>query len=380
MTPVRPDKSRLIWSLLTVCLGFFWALPASAGQESHGGGALICLQKGGTFDADLLDLREALATGHEIPRSAEPVESQIRAALNKLEAVEPRFAQSAWNAYFELQGSVKQPDAGMALAPPIDAMIRQIPRGCFFAGVAIYRAKEKTLDLDPVVYAQLDATGQAALWVHEAIYKVLRDQRGATDSRAARRLTGRLFSTAPLEGWESLPKPGLEHSVEIPLFEREAGFADGWVFRKQCEEAVAAVGRKIDEFSARNPAWNSAELLGQIQRSSGTRNETVSTGTICTPTGENTEVCLPTYTTYVSCTFILTSKTGMFPLQEGKFNRRLRSRECREAYEAKANEPSTVWIGELDSHESRGFLSPPSSCQFRWIGTGSSTPTPTPTP
>lgn len=74
-----------------------------------------------------------------------------------------------------------------------------------FAAAAIYRDDE--LVYSKMIWTKMDNVSQAALNVHEAVYKVLRDEYGDKDSVRTRGIVGYLFSDMPYEKIEgSLPR------------------------------------------------------------------------------------------------------------------------------------------------------------------------------
>jgi hypothetical protein len=80
-------------------------------------------------------------------------------------------------------------------------------KGCNIQGVASYNDQRELVLLDWSLFSKMSPTHQAALWFHEAIYKVLRDDAGASNSVRAREIVGYLFSNAqysiPSENFKS---------------------------------------------------------------------------------------------------------------------------------------------------------------------------------
>jgi hypothetical protein len=172
-------------------------------EAGNGGGALICAKP---EDNELLDLWEASLPGFltknglSILRSAEPVEVQVQAALKKLSLFwfDVRTLQATYLSILADKTSTKP---GQVMPPPGDAYNEFEKEGCSLRGVAKYMDEQNILWFDPRLVSSLPSTDQAALWVHEVAYKLLRKQTGASDSREARKIVGYLFADL-----QSLPK------------------------------------------------------------------------------------------------------------------------------------------------------------------------------
>jgi hypothetical protein len=168
---------------------------AKAGAGGHGGGGLFCPN---VKDNELLDLWEAEALNNfKIQRSQEPVETQVQNALKKLSNYDPDVAKEVGRLYGLAQTQRKNIKPGISIMPPPDARNGFIKTGCSLEGVASYHDSEETLYIDPLRLAALPLTDQAALWVHEAVYKFLRQNQFVADSISTRDLVGRLFSDRP---------------------------------------------------------------------------------------------------------------------------------------------------------------------------------------
>ena len=66
-------------------------------------------------------------------------------------------------------------------------------------GFVVFNDKTGSLTWDKTNIDRLPKTDQAALWVHEGVYKYLRESKGDTDSRRARLIVAHLFSTETAE-------------------------------------------------------------------------------------------------------------------------------------------------------------------------------------
>ena len=200
-----------------ILLGILLALNAHAtnrrgDKEGNGGGAIVCTNTDGTIiSAKLLDLREAEKKKHGIARSTILKEVQLEDALKKLSAGGPDLVAKMRDILSTLDSKIVPPEAGKRLAPPTDTDMTLLdePRNCSLEGVASYSDLTETLTVDPVIFAAMSPTDQAALKFHEALYKVWRmSSAQVTDSVQVRNLTGAVFSsealsmTSPLAGTE----------------------------------------------------------------------------------------------------------------------------------------------------------------------------------
>jgi hypothetical protein len=193
------------------------ALPQLAAAQGNGGvrggGAVLCEDFFGIQKLELLDLFEARRFGLVVPPSAKTVPEQVTDALTRLAEVDVSFGREAARAHTDNQAIRRDPPPRMTLAPPNDLDLEFIPQGCQILAVAKYMPRYENgrdvLFVDPANYARLStSTDRAALEVHEAVYKVLRDRHDSRikDSRWARILTALLFSdtaTGEIEPWTS---------------------------------------------------------------------------------------------------------------------------------------------------------------------------------
>ena len=193
---------NLILFLVSMGLGSI----SLAGNEGHGGGGFICVKNQAI--SELVDLWEASAIGGlEIKRTVEPIPIQAERAINKLKLQNLNFGTLVEMEFKKLPSIMRKLSPGVALAKPHDLYNGFEKAGpCFLAGLALYVDDENVLYYDEKAiefganedWAPLPITDQAALWVHEAVYKVLRDTQHVTDSRKARAIVGQLFGTKRL--------------------------------------------------------------------------------------------------------------------------------------------------------------------------------------
>ena len=203
-----------------------------AGHESgNGGGGMVCREKQ-PISVKLLDFWEAEALkGIEIRRTSASVYDQIQDAIQALTAqgqgglVPNRHALDKLYYHVEVEHKGFLPPS-VGIAPPSDALNSFIAKGCGLEGIALYDDEYNTLDLDRELYDALGSTDRAGLFIHEAIYKRLRDVFHVPDSRVARNLTACAFSTTPcaeLNALDGIPTSGpLYQCTNLPNSDADA--------------------------------------------------------------------------------------------------------------------------------------------------------------
>lgn len=211
-----------------------------AGNESgHGGGAYICENPA---ESELLDLFEAslkkpLGLGLTIKRTSEKVELQIANALKRIDVLVPHLSQLIRKKLkLALAKKVEIP-SGTTVPFPKDT--NHNIQKCKPAGVGIYDDQKNILIYDPRVLSSLPRTDQAAFWIHEAVYKALRektreiseDQKTpigvGKDSRAARSITGAAFSDTALPLFENQPTNEVYYCHVYSEWYRDVASSDG---------------------------------------------------------------------------------------------------------------------------------------------------------
>jgi hypothetical protein len=237
---MEASRFKIQWLLLSglALIGLAWPLLASArgGVDGGGGGAIHCdapngdqpqimpsvnlgkiefqivrardayvspLTNGRGFQ--LLDLWEA-SSGfgpfflhpQKIVYSNESVDQQIARAVGRLEAVEPEFGRRVGEAVQHVRKHWLTIPPNAYVVPPVDTRVRFLPIGCQIVGFGAYSDSDDNLVIDPSIAKAVTQTDLAALFLHEAVYKVLRDQGQAEDSWKTRRIVGLMFSSRPL--------------------------------------------------------------------------------------------------------------------------------------------------------------------------------------
>lgn len=173
---------------------YLWAGTAVSG----GGGAFVCRDaQGNVRSAELLDLWETqYVYGDKVVESNEDVDVQIDRVLGNLEVYSPTFAAEIRNE-LSLQRELFESIApDVAISAPKDALNVYGKRGCPLEGMMYYDVELKKIRYDKEIFSKLSSNTQvAAAYLHEAIYKILRQQpNGNTDSVGTRNIVGNLFS------------------------------------------------------------------------------------------------------------------------------------------------------------------------------------------
>ncbi len=173
---------------------------ASAGQiVGNGGDVLECVDpKTGQVRVELLDLFEARARGiHLDLGSAEtPTEHKIAQMLERLRPRTPLRTDS-YSAQVASFWSESMKVRGVSLPDVPDSKHLMLPSGCFVKQVVIQQTPDfsnpsrYTIDMD--IYDRLDSDSQAALILHEVIYREAISV-GHLDSIAVRYFNSYLFS------------------------------------------------------------------------------------------------------------------------------------------------------------------------------------------
>lgn len=185
---------------------------APAGEKGgNGGGAFICPDSTQSLVLDLFEAgvpRLVTKDGLTIPSSDAPVEDQIQNAFKRL-GTDTWVYSEVSGLYALIKQVVQQvPVPRGSIAWPADAVNPLIKPGCTPTGVILYRDSVSGalgievggdyMYVDRESLSALPNQQQAALWVHETVYKYLRAKIGAEDSTLARRIVARLFSNIPV--------------------------------------------------------------------------------------------------------------------------------------------------------------------------------------
>ncbi len=173
---------------------------STGGVDGGGGKSIVCRDNSNNIiSAELLDLYEGRTMYHlSIVKSSDPVDKQIDLALK---VIPDNSAISAFVSVVKEKMIFLPPNT--ELKDVNDSFDIVFPSGCKAEQLAHYYSDEKIL-VNSDIWKHLTETDQAALILHEAIYRVNRSL-GATDSRQSRHAVMNLFSletkwTNPNEG------------------------------------------------------------------------------------------------------------------------------------------------------------------------------------
>jgi hypothetical protein len=218
-----------------VCGAVFGEASAVAGSGAHGGGGFVCAVREGGEKAYLLDLWEAeniplyVDAGQQegrtlhIRRSDAPVEAQIREAFDKLKRIDRTLYDQVKEAYRIIRSKPPRyvgPD--VKILPPSDARTQFGKEGCELQGIALYDDEHEVLTRKQI---PMDPTEEAALYVHEAVYKAMRRYVFSRDSIKARHLTAYLFAEEEFAG------PSADVPADALLCQNRVNIGDETLYR-----------------------------------------------------------------------------------------------------------------------------------------------------
>jgi len=206
-----------------------------AGPGSTGGGtSIVCRDASQNIvSAELLDLYEArILSGLSIPADDRQHDLQLEDAIVRASNVSPRVRNSNHSGILrDLQNGVRAIKAktkflsGVTLKPTDDAEEVAAPRGCNVEQTATYTDQGSVL-IDADIWAVMDETNKAALYLHESLYAILRKLNGDRTSVHTRRTVGLVFSGHNFMNFVSqLPAKYIDCSHQIYFFETGNGLA-----------------------------------------------------------------------------------------------------------------------------------------------------------
>jgi hypothetical protein len=186
------------------------AAPALAGtKDGGGGGAYVCRRADGSVQKTMLvDLWEGehvpflwppgVSTLH-IPHDANGTVAPtvlFHGALEKVRAFAPALADRIQAERDRMQANRNLLPEDVSISVPDDLRNIYFPTGCPAEGMMYYNNDTGRLDVRDDLYQKLaSAQDVAAAEMHEAVYKIFRDDAGHADSKFARRLVACLFSS-----------------------------------------------------------------------------------------------------------------------------------------------------------------------------------------
>lgn len=213
---------KIIAALSLACSLLLGSPASAAGVGSTGGGkAIVCRDHRNRIKSvEVLDLWEARELhGLKIPSSKEPVEKQIDTAVELLKNVTyypivessgPDGQSKTWRGPEALAHDLRGITAlfteiasgvvrlhGKKLKLTDDSLEEAYPNGCQPEQVVIFHDQRGGLPnvlVNQDLVDRMDAQNRAALYVHEALYHVLRRLDGEENSLRVRRAVGLAFS------------------------------------------------------------------------------------------------------------------------------------------------------------------------------------------
>ena len=171
---------------------------AEGPRTGGGGGAYVCRNAGKEIESvELLDLFETRELdGQAIAYDDQtPPEQQVDQALERLREIHPDFAAQTGRAWNQIKGHITWGSDKLDIKPPNDARSHFSKKDCELEGMMYYNGANQRLIVKSATFkAQKRNTEVAASYMHEAIYKALRDKFDAHNSLLARHLNGCLFA------------------------------------------------------------------------------------------------------------------------------------------------------------------------------------------
>lgn len=192
--------------LVILALSLLSSASSFAGPRvvGNGGVSIVCRDPNSheITEAYLLDLFETENFGSKMPRSEAAPDMQVEKALGRLnqtQGVQLEITRQVRDIKKSAQ-FISNPRVGLPLTD--DALPRLNLKGCQYEQLAIYNPETNILLIDNEIYSspKLSRTDAAALWVHEAVYKLDRLLNDSKNSVVSRKLVGRLFSGDSDEG------------------------------------------------------------------------------------------------------------------------------------------------------------------------------------
>ncbi len=185
-------NKMIILSMLLMALSAM----THADEVGNGGGAFVCRDSQGKIEsAELVDLFEGRREPYFLNISTtndSSMESQMNAAVEKIKLhapdLSPKFKE-ALNYTLQRKRFIESNEELLEFRDDLQVIGK---KGCPREQLANFTPLGVVL-VDAEIYNAMDNTNKAALWVHEAIYKVLRGE-GDTDSRKASLMTAIVFS------------------------------------------------------------------------------------------------------------------------------------------------------------------------------------------
>lgn len=173
------------------------AAAKGGGKEGSGGSTVVCRDATGAIQSvEFLDLYEGQEEYRlNIEKKSGTAEEQARAMEKRLLLADPDyFAPFRKELDFILERK-NVLDKGVGVNPVYDSFPTLFKKDCKIEQLANYKGNG-VVHIDGDFWEKMGETDRAALYVHEAVYKLIRDTEPvlAKDSAKARIITGHLFS------------------------------------------------------------------------------------------------------------------------------------------------------------------------------------------
>lgn len=342
------------------------------GNEAHGGAGMVCFNHGLT-SIELLDLYEARAffylpimtapspTPTDEPGKKAAVALLENNALTRLKDIDHLFGNAV-----EQQLAALNPidihsvaGQGLTLSPPVDIGIDLVDINCHPIGIGSYVDAIDTLFYDPIELNQISVVDQAAFWIHEAVYKVVRDihktrvlTQGSNwieglsmglafsgqDSRDVRQLISYLFAKESIATQDGFPV------IAKAEFSYNLSYGDPRNISSICINQASELDQKMTTWKGMDPAISVAIKYGLFSSTIG-----------LAPDNQ-------------SCNFKITDFFGLLRGQEQRQTLSLSRTDCLSKVEQKIGDPNVILVESVEFNEVVASGSKPqSTCTFSWI-------------
>ena len=195
----RSRSIGLLGSTALACI-FFGGFPAWGGTELGNSGNVVACLDG---RIEVLDLYEAralygLQLDKNLPSDALPIDL-AQTELGKLRSVDPVYFQLVRAELDRIQSEIRFLPPSNCLTPLPDGFPIVLPRSCEIRLLANYSDTLETVWIDQDLWARLGSVQQAALLLHESVYRTERVRYSAENSILSRKIVAHLFSNAALD-------------------------------------------------------------------------------------------------------------------------------------------------------------------------------------
>ncbi len=195
--------------LSAVSLGSVTDAALDGGHESNSGGAFVCRDgNGGVQSVKLLDLFEGENLYSLVPMQSKATVAQLlEDALAKVQRASDPLVTSALGSplsqalrplLLKIQNEGISLPIGVGIAPPNDMEHELTMEGCPLEGAISWNDKTNKIYKNMRIISKMDNVSKAALYFHEAFYRLLRDKGGESTAVRTRKVTASVFSDAQL--------------------------------------------------------------------------------------------------------------------------------------------------------------------------------------